>query len=392
MANLLIISGFWPSKSNTISGIFVVQQVAAMEKLGFNLTVIRPTPILKPGAQPLAVHQLGLGPQTRLIDVPFLSLPPSRLGPSVLTFNWYSCAYSVMKSARRLSQAHDYQGVLCHGLMMPSWRSYVRAPSALVLHGIDPLFQSECCKKKWKQRLRLVWNQVDWVILVGEFLKGYASQLLVPHSKLRVIYNGTDIPEGKNVLSLQQRPLSERRIVLSVSNLTALKGIDFNLRALAQIKSEHPGVEWEYRVVGDGPEKHRLRYLAQQLGIQDRVVFLGRLPYSRTMQEMERCDIFSLPSWGEAFGIVYLEAMARGRPVIGCAGCGAQAIVRHSEDGYLVKPKDVGSLKEALTQLLCDPCLAASFGRSAYERARQFTWSNNVRQVLDLLKCKPFHS
>jgi len=68
------------------------------------------------------------------------------------------------------------------------------------------------------------------------------------------------------------------------------------------------------------PEEERLKELAKSLGIESKVRFLGKLPHSEVMREMASCSLFCLPSWNEGFGLVYLEAMSLGKPVIGCRG------------------------------------------------------------------------
>jgi glycosyltransferase involved in cell wall biosynthesis len=173
-------------------------------------------------------------------------------------------------------------------------------------------------------------------------------------------------------------------VVLSVSNLDKLKGIDLNLKALAQVRREYPALDWEYQIIGDGAERKSLERLAKDLAIADRVIFRGRLSHADTLTEIANCDIFSLPSWGENFGIVYLEAMGRGRPVIGCRGWGAAEMVRDGIDGVLVEPRDQVSLQAALAKLLIDPNASKSLGMAAGDRARGFSWGQNVQRYLDL--------
>jgi len=195
------------------------------------------------------------------------------------------------------------------------------------------------------------------------------------------VHNGSKLPE---LWHSDQRPLSERRVVLSVSNLDKLKGIDLNLKALAQVRREYPPLDWEYQIVGEGTERKTLERLVKDLAIADRVIFRGRLTHDDTLTAIAKCDIFSLPSWGENFGIVYLEAMGRGRPVIGCRGWGAGEMVRDGIDGVLVEPRDQVSLQAALAKMLTDPHASKSMGTTARDRALGFSWSRNVHRYLDL--------
>ena len=108
----------------------------------------------------------------------------------------------------------------------------------------------------------------------------------------------------------------DHSVILSVSYLITRKAIDFNLRAIAQLKYKYPNLK--YLIIGDGPEKNHLKSLSKNLGINQMVEFLGQLSNKKVMEYMAETDIFSLPSWDEAFGVVYIEAMAQGKPVIGC--------------------------------------------------------------------------
>jgi len=104
------------------------------------------------------------------------------------------------------------------------------------------------------------------------------------------------------------------------------------------------------------------------------------------MQAIADADIFALPSWGEAFGIVYLEAMARMRPVIGCLDNGAADIISDGVDGLLIPPHDEVALAQALGCLLSDPEQCRTMGTAGRQTAEQFTWHVNAAKMLELLR------
>lgn len=388
---LLVVSGFWPRKSNEVTGIFVVQQIRALVKQGCHVTVLIPTPILKPGASPLSPADLGLRGGIAILSVPYVSLPQRIFGPRLaFAVNWRCCARALYKAVGDLMSSADFDAVHIHdlrygGLSVPAWRPLLsnQAQFVIILHGVDPFLQASEKTPLVRHALDQVWAIADRVVLVGRPLADYARALGVTADQIEIIGNGTEIPM-EVARGAMQRPLTQRRVILSVSNLDNLKGIDFNLKALARIATRRPDIDWEYRVIGEGAERVRLENMAVSLGIHHRVNFLGRLPYADTTSQMAECDIFSLPSWGEAFGIVYLEAMARYRPVIGCAGMGANEIVRDGVDGFLVRPRDEHTLVEAIERLLVYPELASCMGRAARERAKNFTWDANARRYIEL--------
>jgi glycosyltransferase involved in cell wall biosynthesis len=139
------------------------------------------------------------------------------------------------------------------------------------------------------------------------------------------------------------------------------KGIDLVLRALPGL----PGAR--YTVAGEGEALPRLKELAASLGVSDRVEFLGRVSDERRAEELRRCDVFVLPSQGEGFGIVYLEAMIYGKACVAARVGGAPEVVLDGETGRCVAPQ-VEPLREALAQLGADRALRRRLGRAGRER------------------------
>ncbi len=172
----------------------------------------------------------------------------------------------------------------------------------------------------------------------------------------------------------------------SVSNLIPLKGIEDNIRASDILRHEHDLMDWRYSIVGDGPQRRDLEELTHQLDLSEHVRFLGRLPRGKTMAIMDGCDIFSLPSWGDAFGIVYVEAMARRKVVIGCKGWGAADIITDGKDGLLVPEKNPEALAAYFKALIADAALRERLAAAARQTAERFSWEINARRLLDLME------
>jgi glycosyltransferase involved in cell wall biosynthesis len=115
------------------------------------------------------------------------------------------------------------------------------------------------------------------------------------------------------------------------------------------------------------------------------VEFLGQLSHKKVMEYMAVTDIFSLPSWNEAFGVVYIEAMAQGKPVIGCQGEGIEDFVEDGKTGLLAKPKDVDSLVKALDFLLSHPTEAQEIGKRAGDLVlKHYTWEKNAEKTIEV--------
>jgi glycosyltransferase involved in cell wall biosynthesis len=219
-------------------------------------------------------------------------------------------------------------------------------------------------------------TQVDMVIATCTDELRELVRLGAPAERIQVIPCGVDVehftPNGPALL-----PPVDRRL-LCVSRLVERKGVDTVVRALLEL----PGAEL---VIAGGPpveelsadaEAARLSGLAEQLGVADRVRLIGRVEHDDMPALLRSADVVVSTPWYEPFGIVPLEAMACGRPVVGTAVGGLLDTVRPEETGLLVHPHDPDAVATAVGRLLDDPGLRARFGAAASRHAVQrYDWS-----------------
>lgn len=184
--------------------------------------------------------------------------------------------------------------------------------------------------------------------------------------------------------------------LVSVGNLLHLKGYHLALLAFAQMQKKFPASE--YWLIGDGPEWRNLERIAQELGIADKVQFLGRLPRQQVLEKLAECDALVHPSLHEPGGWVCLEAMAAGHPVI-CLDLGGPALQVTEETGFKIPAITVeqvlNDLAEAMLGLARDPELRQHMGEAARQRvAEHFNWDrkgeciNNFYQEVFAYICK----
>jgi phosphatidyl-myo-inositol dimannoside synthase len=162
------------------------------------------------------------------------------------------------------------------------------------------------------------------------------------------------------------------QVILTVGRCVATeryKGTDKLIRAIAQLGARLPRLHLV--AVGGGDDLPRLRQIATELGISDRVHFLGDLSREELAACYAKADIFSLPSTGEGFGLVFLEAMAFARPIVGVACGGTTDLVENGINGLLVSPGDLEQLVQALEHLLHDETLCGELGRRGVETVRR---------------------
>jgi glycosyltransferase involved in cell wall biosynthesis len=185
-------------------------------------------------------------------------------------------------------------------------------------------------------------------------------------------------------------------VVLTVARMEAseqYKGHDVVLRALPSVLARVPNLV--YVVVGDGDDRARIEALADSLGLRPHVMFTGRVTDSELAALYKRCDVFALPARtvmdasnpkGEGFGIVFLEAMAFGKPVIGPKYGAPAELIRDGQSGLLVDPEDPTAVAEALLSVLSAPEHAKRMGEAASRWVRQeYSFSSLRRRLGEIL-------
>jgi glycosyltransferase involved in cell wall biosynthesis len=175
--------------------------------------------------------------------------------------------------------------------------------------------------------------------------------------------------------------------VLFVGRLVERKGVAQALEAIAKLGPTGPRLE----IVGEGPERAALAQLADRLGVADRVVFRGRISGAELQASYARAAVCVLPSVRdtrgdtEGLGVVLLEAMNHGTPVVASRIGGIPDIVEDGVSGLLVPPADAAALAAAIRRLLSDPALARRLGEGGRRRLHdRFSWRAIVQRWLDL--------
>ncbi len=200
---------------------------------------------------------------------------------------------------------------------------------------------------------RVLSGRADRVICVSESDRGLVEQSgLAGPENVRVVRNGIDFrevtesgPEWKE--SRLEFPEAER-IVITVARLHRQKGHEFLLRAAVKVLEEFP--QTTFLLVGDGPEKANLKVLANRLGIQDQISFLGEREDVPTLLSMS--DLFLLPSLWEGMPLSVLEAAFLRIPMVVSAVEGMEEVLRHGEHALMVPPGDEEAIADAVCAVL----------------------------------------
>lgn len=194
-------------------------------------------------------------------------------------------------------------------------------------------------------------SKVDRLVIVGEPMRSYAKQLAGRGDHVETVWNGVHAPAR-----MRARPQPDTAPVelITVANLQEGKGVDLLLSALARLRSDGAD-HWRLKIIGDGSQRDVLQAQTADAGLSDRVRFLGVRSNAEVFNELAQADAFVLPSYREAFGVAYLEAMSTGLLTIGVEGEGPSQFIEHGRTGLLVAPRSVESLIDTLSRLLNGP-------------------------------------
>jgi len=218
-----------------------------------------------------------------------------------------------------------------------------------------------------------------------------------PPDKISVVPCGVDTELFRPLNpfeSKKQLNVPNKRFLLFVGRIDPVKGIDTLLRAMGMVKQEigHDSGAHLLIIGGDtdspdyaeGSEMGRLRQLTSQLGLKDMVTFLGSQRQDLLPYYYSAAEVCILPSRYESFGMVALEAMACGTPVIASKVGGLTALIQNDSCGFVVPEENEHALAEKICLLLANPSLKGILGLKARERALQYSWHTIADQILSL--------
>lgn len=207
----------------------------------------------------------------------------------------------------------------------------------------------------------------DWITAVSkttleEAIKNYPRIT----DKSSVIYNGLQQPFVNPAPLPWQTPT-----ILSWGRLVKEKGFDLSLKAFALIQNKYNNLR--YLIIGEGPERANLETLARELGITDKVKFLGYQTTEELSEKINEASFVVIPSRHlECFGLVALEAMQMERPVIASYSGGIVEVVLNNKTGLIVKREDIIGLSNAMDYFLSNPQIAETYGKAGKLRADRF--------------------
>jgi glycosyltransferase involved in cell wall biosynthesis len=230
--------------------------------------------------------------------------------------------------------------------------------------------------------LREFMQKCQHIIIPSESLKDILFRDYGLHERYSVIPTGTDLEpflnaDGKSLRS--KNGWQDETVLISVGRLAPEKNWDTLVRAFAKVHEKHP--ETRLVLIGDGTARSSLEELAAELGISERVTFTGAVPFQEIPRYLKAADVFAFASVTETQGLVTIEAMAAGLPVVAVNGPGTRDIVEPGKQGFLVE-NDPDALAKGINKLLSDRQRIKRMSNSALKKARTFDVNQLGKQLL----------
>lgn len=250
-------------------------------------------------------------------------------------------------------------------------------PVALTVHGTDIFHYFIPGKEPWKRNVRIA-QDVDALMAVSNLLMSRVAPYRGEGRLSRVVQNGVDlslVPNGE-----KRKP----RSVISVGTLKVRKCMDRTLEAFARLAGEYPDAT--LTIVGIGEMEGPLRVRIGQLGLQSRVTLTGGLPHEEVLRRMAQSDLFVLPSWGEGYGIVYIEAMAAGCIAVGAKDEGIADTITDGENGFLVPAGDIDETERVMRQVFAHPEAYEALRQKGMQSAHGLTWARNAEKTAEVYR------
>jgi len=269
-------------------------------------------------------------------------------------------------------------------------RGLSKTPLIITSHGIDIVKIKEI---NYGYRLNPIYSLIikgilkrcDKHVVVSNAMIKYASDAGSSHDKIVVIPNGIpsrkEVAEEKVELIKEKYNLQDNYCILTLSGMRPIKGLEYLIRALPIVLKEH---NVHLLMACKGEYEAYIKALIEKFNLSKHITFLGFVSGEEKLALLKACDIFCIPSVFESFGIVILEAMQYGKPVIASEAGGMPEIIDNGKNGLLVPPKEPKKLADAICLLLDDENLRRTLGREAERSVNKYSIENVARRYIEI--------
>ena len=386
---ILMISHMYPSPVNPTGGIFVHEQVRALRDRGHDVRVVSPKGWAPPGLSRWSSYRDVVAEDSVdgvAVHYPRkLTLPGGRLGHR----NADAFLLGIRSTVRRIHDEWPIDVIHAHMMVPDGWAAArmgheLGVPAVGTAHRADVL-DVPAQGAKARMRVAEAIQTLDAVVTVSRAIGDAADAIARPRRPITVVPNGADaqvfMPRDAGDARRRMGVPDDGPVISYVGKLVPRKGVDTLVEAMGILAARAAGAP-RLVMAGIGGLREPLEQRAAELGVADRITWLGKVPHDEVGWVMSAGDVFVLPSLSEGLPTVVCEAMACGLPVVATAVDGTPEIVDDPATGLLVQPHDAGGLAAALARVLDDHDMAARMGAEALRRSEaEYTWAANARRM-----------
>ncbi|MGN0601575.1 MAG: glycosyltransferase family 4 protein [Oscillospiraceae bacterium] len=268
------------------------------------------------------------------------------------------------------------------GRLAVELKNELNIPVVLIEHSMRKFYNDLYGIGQYENIYKDVVNSADAMIYVSGQQKHQFEEITGKILKSYVVLNGF-VAEDKNI---DHKILDGDTVkLICIGYLEERKGYPILLKVMKYLK-ERSKHNYILTIIGDGIQRDNYEHKAVEYGIDGEVVFKGIIPHKQVFEELSKSDVFVLPSYGEALGISYLEAMNCGLPVIGTVNEGISDIVKSGENGLLVDKGDVFGVYQAIEYFANNKEQAKKMAEKGKDAVKELTWEKNAQKMLNIFK------
>ncbi|MBU2472877.1 MAG: glycosyltransferase family 4 protein [Patescibacteria group bacterium] len=325
--------------------------------------------------------------QSQINDLP--SVKEYKVLPPLFINRWIKL-YVLIKNffkIRKLIQGADIVHVLAEPYGLIAYLVCRQRPILITLHGtyaVDAL-------NRWYLRglYSRVYQKAKKIICISQFTKDEVLKKIPDLNNLTIINNGVDY----NKFQIDGSFESDTKNIVSVGALVSRKGYHISISAIAEVVKKYSNLK--YYIIGNQKNKEyfeELKKIVVKYSLEKNVVFLENVLEGDLIKHYYQSDLFLLTpiyvegSKFEGFGLVYLEANACGKPVIGTYGCGAEDAIKDNYNGLLVNQNDISQTSKAIINILSNSDLAKTIGQNGRKWAQEHDWSEIVLEYIEVYR------
>lgn len=303
----------------------------------------------------------------------------------LVVYSWK--AYRYCKKLIRQNKydlTHSFFTVPC-GFLSLRLKNKYKIPYIVSLRGSDVPGYSERFSRIYgflKPLIKIIWKNSNMVVSNSEGLRDLSLKSK-PNQKIEIICNGIDTKVFKPNEELGRK--DEFIITLGGTRITPRKGIKYLIEAVKKISDVYPKIS--VTIIGEGNEKESLRELSAELGIKDKIKFIGHVDNSRkVIPYYQEASVFVLPSLNEGMSNAMLEALASGLPILATDTGGTRELVENGENGFIIRMKDSRDIAEKIEILIKDEELRQKMAQKSREKALEMSWETVAKKYCEIYK------